>query len=356
MSTRGTTLVLVGTYTNTGSEGIYLFQLDDGNDALSPAGVCGGISNPSYLAVHPSEKFVYAVSEGGADSQVVALRLEHDKPALEIINSQPAHGTSPCHVTVDATGRCVLIANYGDGSAAAFPVREDGSLAEVGTVIRHEGSSAHPTRQTGPHAHSVTLDPGNRHAYIADLGIDRVMIYDLDPTAAKLTPASTPWAQVPPGEGPRHFAFHPAGRYAYLLTELGNTVIVFAHDAVTGALEPLQSLPSLPPDFAGTSYGADIQVDPRGEFVYASNRGHDSLVVYSVDGATGMLTLRSFAPSGGRNPRGFGIAAGGELLLVANQDSDNIVAFRLNRAQGTLEPTGAVTSVPRPVCVKLVSR
>lgn len=349
-------LVLIGTYTNTGSEGIYLYHLDDASGALVPAGTCGGISNPSYLAVHPSGRFVYVVSEGGADSRVVALRLDADAPALELINSQPAHGTSPCHVTVDVSGRCVMTANYGDGSAVAYPVGDDGSLGEAGTVVRHEGSSAHATRQRGPHAHSVTTDPANRHAYVADLGIDRVMIYDLYPAAAKLTPASTPWVQVPPGEGPRHFAFHPGGAHAYLLTELGNTVIVFAYDPATGGLQSLQSLPSLPPDFTGTSYAADIQVDPRGEFVYASNRGHDSLAVYAVDRGTGLLTLRSFVSSGGRNPRGFGIAAGGELLLVANQDSDNILAFRLNRAEGTLEPTGSVTEVPRPVCVRILGR
>jgi len=356
MAALGATLVLVGTYTNTGSEGIYLYHLDEATGALMPAGVCGGIANPSYLAVHPSGRFVYAVSEGGADSKVVALRLNADAPALDVINSQPAHGSSPCHVTVDATGRCVMIANYGDGSAVAFPVREEGGLGEAGTIIRHEGSSAHPTRQKGPHAHSVTLDPGNRHAYVADLGIDRVMIYDADPASAKLTPATVPWVEVPPTEGPRHFAFHPGGRYAYLLTELGNSVIAFAHDPETGALRTLQSLPSLPSDFEDKSAGADIQVDPRGEFVYASNRGHDSLAVYGVDQATGLLTLRSHAPTQGLNPRGFGIAAGGELILVANQDSDNIVAFRLNRAGGTLEPTGAVTSVPRPVCIKFVGR
>jgi 6-phosphogluconolactonase len=356
MTALGTTLVLVGTYTNTGSEGIYLYHLDEATGALTPAGVCGGISNPSYLAVHPSGRFVYAVSEGGADSKIVAFRLDADAPALERLNDQPAHGSSPCHVTIDATGRCVMSANYGDGTAVAFPVKEDGSLGEAGTILRHEGSSAHPTRQKGPHAHSVTLDPGNRHAYIADLGIDRVMIYDLNPETAALTAATPAWAQVPPAEGPRHFAFHPGGRYAYLLTELGNTVIAFTHDPVTGALETLQLLPSLPGDFDGKSAGADIQVDPRGEFVYASNRGHDSLAVYAVDAATGRLTLRSFAPTQGLNPRGFGIAAGGELILVANQDSDNIVAFRLNRAAGTLEPTGAVTSVPRPVCIKFVGR
>jgi 6-phosphogluconolactonase len=344
-------LVFVGTYTRGASEGIYVCRMDPATGGLEQVATASGIANPSFRALHPHSPHLYAVHEGGEGS-VSAFAMDAESGELTHLNQQPSGGAGPCHLTVDQTGRSVIVANYGSGSAAVLPIDDDGRLAPPSHVVQHEGSSVHPQRQEGPHAHSVTIDPSNRFVFVADLGVDKVMIYELDLDAGKLAPSEVSSVGVAPGAGPRHFDFHPSGRYAYLINELGNTIVAYQYDGASGALTEVQTVPTLPADFDGRSTCADIHVAPSGRFVYGSNRGHDSIVIYAIDGETGSLTYVGHEPTGGETPRNFGIDPTGTLLLAANQNSDTIVAFRVDEESGRLSPTGATAFVPAPVCVK----
>jgi 6-phosphogluconolactonase len=344
-------LVFIGTYTRGASEAIYVCRMDPATGALEQVATASGIANPSFLALHPHSPRLYAVHEGGEGS-VSAFAVEPESGQLTHLNQQPSGGAGPCHLTVDQTGRFVLVANYGSGSAAVLPIEDDGRLASPSHVVQHEGSSVHPQRQEGPHAHSVTIDPSNRFVFVADLGLDKVMVYELGLDAGKLAPSEVGSVGVAPGAGPRHFDFHPSGRYAYLINELGNTIVAYRYDGASGALAELQTVPTLPADFEGRSTCADVHVAPSGHFVYGSNRGHDSIVIYAIDAETGRLTYVGHEPTGGQTPRNFGIDPTGTLLLAANQNSDTIVAFRVDTDSGRLSPTGATATVPAPVCVK----
>lgn len=350
-------LVYVGTYTHKGtSEGIYIYRLDMTTGALTPAGVAGEAVNPSFLALDPQRRYLYAVNEtmefdGQPGGGISAFAVDPQSGALTYIDSQPTHGGAPCYASVDQTGRFVYAANYMGGNAAAFPVRADGGLDPASAVVQHTGAGVNPRRQEGPHAHSITLDPTNRFAFVADLGIDKVMAYQLDLAGGTLPAHTPPWIAVAAGAGPRHMAFHLNGQYAYLITEMGNTIIAFAYDAAQGTLAALQTVPALPADFAGRSTGADIHIAPSGKFLYGSNRGHDSIVIYAIDADTGLLTYVGHAPTLGKTPRNFAIDPTGTYLFAAHQDSDTVVAFAVNPETGHLTPTGHVTAVPMPVCV-----
>lgn len=346
--------VLVGTYTGTGSEGIYTLRMDPETGVLEPVAAMGGITNPSFLAVHPSLSTVYAVQETVEDNAVFALALDGKTGALSIIGSQAAHGAHPCHVMVDPSGSAVVVANYSGGSVAAFAVDQDGSLRPASQVIQHTGSGPNAGRQEGPHAHSVTIDPTGSTVLAADLGIDRIMLYDLNPGEATLSPAEPAYAKVSPGAGPRHVAFHPSGRFCYVVTELANTVVGFAYDSASGSLDPIQTVSTLPQDWQGQSSCADIHVHPSGAFLYASNRGHDSIACYSLDPETGLLTLFEIEPTGGKTPRNFGIEPTGRYLYAANQESGNIVQFSIDASSGELTPTGQQIEIPAPVCLVFV--
>jgi len=353
-------LVYVGTYTHKGtSEGIYIYRLNVATGTLTPVGVAGGVQNPSFLALDPQRRYLYAVNEtmefdGQPGGGVSAFAVDPQTGALTLINSQRTHGGAPCYVSVDQTGRFVYVANYMGGNAAAFPVRAGGGLDPASAVVQHTGSGINPRRQEGPHAHSITLDPTNRLAFVADLGIDKVMVYQLDLEAGTLPPHVPPWVEVEAGAGPRHMAFHPNGRYAYLITEMGNTIVAFAYDAVQGTLDARQTVPALPVDYTGRSTCADIHVAPSGKFLYGSNRGHDSIVAYAIDVETGLLVYIGHTPSLGKTPRNFAIDPTGTYLFAAHQDSDSIVAFRIDPETGQLTPTGQVTEVSMPVCVRIL--
>jgi 6-phosphogluconolactonase len=352
-------LVYVGMYTYKGaSGGIYIYRLDMTTGALAPLGITGGVQNPSFLALDPQHRYLYAVNEtmefdGQPGGGVSAFAVDRQSGALSFINSQLTHGGAPCHVNVDQTGRFVYVANYMGGNAAVFPVRADGGLDPASAVVQHAGSGVNPRRQEGPHAHSTTLDPTNTFAFVADLGIDKVMVYQLDLETGTLPPHTQPWVEVEAGAGPRHMAFHPNGRYAYLITEMGNTIIAFAYDATQGTLGALQTVPALPEDFDGQSTCADIHVAPSGKFLYGSNRGHDSIVIYAVDPDTGLLTYVGHESTLGKTPRNFAIDPTGTYLFAANQDSDTIVTFRVDTETGRLTPTGHVVEVSMPVCVRI---
>ncbi len=344
--------VYVGTYTQKGSKGIYVYRFDPETGALELTGVAEGVENPSFLAIHPNRRFLYAVNEQWPEGAVSAFALDPATGALTFLNKQSSHGSSPCHVTVDDAGQYVYLANYSSGTAAVYPIQADGSLGPASDVVQHTGSGPDKRRQEGPHAHSITLSLDNRFAFVADLGIDKVMIYDIAATPGKLTPHGE--AVVSGGSGPRHFTFHPNGKFAYLINEMGNTIVAFAYDAEAGTLTELQTVSALPDIFNGRSTTADIHVAPSGKFLYGSNRGHDSLVVYAIDPATGALTYVEHVATQGQTPRNFALDPTGAFLIAANQDGNNLVVFRVDAATGKLTPTGHKIEVSMPVCVKFL--
>jgi 6-phosphogluconolactonase len=363
-------LVFVGTYTEpilfgTGKilqgkgEGIYAYRLDPSSGGLELVARNSGITNPSYLAFDATEQFLYAVNElkeydGRPSGTVSAFAVDRGTGQLRFLNRQLTHGTDPCHVVVDGQRKHVFVANFASGSVCVLPVRDDGSLGEASDFVQHVGSGIDPARQKGPHAHSVTLDASNRFAFVPDLGLDRLMVYTFDARRGMLEANAVPWIKMKPGAGPRHVAMHPGGRFAYLVNELDSTVAALSFDGATGAFGHLQTVPTLPENFEGASTCADIQVAPSGDFVYASNRGHDSIVIHRVDPRDGTLRYVGHESTQGRTPRSFGIDPTGHFLLVANQDSDTVVTFRIDSATGRLQPTGHVTPVPTPVCVKFL--
>lgn len=349
-------LVYVGTYTSRGSEGIYAYRYDPLSGGLSPLGVVARTENPTFLAISPNKKYLYAANEvteldGQPGGAISAFSIDPDTGALTFLNRQPSCGTGTCHVTVDKTGKYVLAANYSSGSASILPIREDGWLGEASDFVQHEGFGPNERRQKGPHAHSVTLSPDNRFAFVADLGLDKIMTYQLDLVNGKLCPNDPPWAETYPGAGPRHFAFHPSTKYAYIINEMGSSVTVFAYDAARGALSELQTLSTLPEGFGGRNTCADVHLSTSGRFLYGSNRGHHSIAIMSIDPETGTLTALGHESTRGKTPRNFGLDPSGSFMLAANQDTNNIFAFRVNQETGGLTPTGHETKVPAPVCV-----
>jgi 6-phosphogluconolactonase len=346
--------VYIGTYSGKESRGIYICELDLADGSLSEPRLAGEAKNPSFLALSPGGKNLYAVSEVGGSGAVLAFAVDAKTGTLSELNHQPAGGAGPCHVVVDREGRNVLVANYGGGSVSAIPIGEDGRLGKPSSVIQHKGSSVNKSRQSEPHAHSINLDAANRYAFAADLGLDKVLIYRFDAKTGKLEANDPPAASVAGGSGPRHFAFHPSGKFAYVINEMGNTVTAFAYDAEKGKLDAIQSIKTLPSDFTAASYTAEVQVHPSGKFVYGSNRGHDSLAIFRVNEKTGELTAAGHQSTGGKTPRNFGIDPTGSYILAANQGSNNVVVFRVNKETGALTATGKSVKVGAPVCVKFL--
>ena len=365
-------LVYVGTYTESirfGSgkvlegkgEGIYRYRMHPATGALEFDSKTTGVVNPSYIAVDPTQRFLYAVNElktyeDKPTGTVSAFAVDSRSGKLEFLNKQLTHGTDPCHVVVDGKSRYIFVANFMSGSVCVLPVRKDGSLGEATDFVQHLGSSVDPVRQRGPHAHSVTLDKAGRFAFVPDLGLDKLMVYAFDRTRGMLEPHAVPWIKVKPGAGPRHVALHPSGRFAFLINELDSTVTALSFRGKKGVFKELQVVPTLPAGFQGESTCADVQVAPSGRFVYASNRGHDSLVIYRIDGRTGRLAYVGHQSTQGKTPRQFEIDPTGRFLLVANQDTDRVVTFRIDPQTGNLAPTGQVVQVPTPVCVKFLLR
>lgn len=357
------TYVYVGTYTrslpNTSARavGIYVNVFDETTGALRPAGVAADVTNPSFLALGPSSRHLYAVNEvqdvqGQPGGGVSAFTVNPRDGQLTFLNQQSSHGTDPCHVSVDRTGRFVLVANYSSGSVAMYPIQSDGGLGPASSVIQHAGSSINPDRQQGPHAHSINVDPTNRFALVCDLGLDRVMIYRLDLDNGKLVPNAPPSAAVAPGSGPRHLAFHPTRPLVFVINEIASTITSFHWDQQKGTLQEIETVSTLPEGFTGTNSTADLHVHPNGRFVYGSNRGHNSIAAFALDEATGRLTPIGHAPTQGAVPRNFNLNPPGTILLAANQNSGTVVAFDVNARTGALTPTGAVSSIPVPVCVQ----
>ncbi|HEY9174786.1 MAG TPA: lactonase family protein [Verrucomicrobiae bacterium] len=354
-------LVYFGTYTGPKSQGIYVARFDATTGKLGMPELAAETKSPSFLAVHPNERFLYAVGEGtmleGTRSGAVsAFALNKRSGQLSLLNQQPSGGLGPCHLALESKGRCLLAANYGSGSVTSLPVRKDGSLGEPVSTIQHIGASVNPQRQAGPHAHFITADPRDRFALCCDLGLDQVLVYRLDPKRATLIANDPPFATVKPGAGPRHLAFSPNGRFVFVINELASTVAVFAYDARRGTLAERQTVSTLPAGHPGTNTTcAEIAVHPSGKFVFGSNRGHESIVTFAVDTKTGVLSHVAHQPTGGRTPRHFVIDPTGQWLLAENQASDTVTVFRIDPRSGRLAPTGQTAAVPSPVCAVFVA-
>lgn len=347
-------LMYVGTYTGPKSKGIYVYRFQPATGEITELGLAGEVKNPSFLAIHPSGDYLYSADET-RNGSVSAFRIDRKSGKLRLLNSVSSHGSAPCALSVDATGRNVLVANYGSGSIALLPVKADGSLEEASATDQHKGTGADPKRQEGPHAHSADFPAGNRFALVADLGLDKIFIYRFDPEKHTLALNEPGFGSVPPGSGPRHVAFHPNGKFTYVINELNSTVTSFEWDGTKGALKQLGTVSANTKDFKGETDGAEIQVHPSGKFVYASNRAEaNNIALFKADNKGG-LTFVSTTPSGGLHPRYFGIDPTGAWLLAANQDSNNIVLFRVDPTSGKLTPQGKPVEISAPVCVKFVA-
>jgi 6-phosphogluconolactonase len=351
----------VGTYTQEGStsKGIYVYRYDPGSAKVTSIGLAAQTINPSFLAVHPNNRFLYAVNEvgdykGQKSGGISAFAIDNATGKLTLLNEVASGGADPCYITVDKTGKFVLVANYTGGSVSVFPILKDGSMGEASAFVQHTGHGTNPKRQEAPHAHSIDLSPDNRFALVDDLGLDETLVYKFDSAKGSLTLDDPPFAKAGAGDGPRHFALHPNGKFAYVIHEMGSTVSVFDYDATGGVLHPLQTISTIPKGFAGLNEDAEIEVHPSGKFLYASNRGHDSIAVFAIDPNKGTLTLIEYVPTKGQSPRHFQIDPTGSLLFAENEKSDNIVIFRIDQRSGRLTATGKVLDVSQPVCVKFV--
>ena len=345
----------IGTYTRGKSKGIYAGRFNSKTGTLSALALAAESSNPSFLAVHPNRRFLYAANENSKGA-VSAFSIDPKTDKLTLLNTVSSRGDGPCHLAVDHSGKFLFVANYGSGSVAVMPIHTDGSLGESTEFVQHKGSSVNPQRQTGPHAHCVTQSPDGKFLLVEDLGLDEVLVYRFDSARGTLTPDDPPFAKLAPGTGPRHLAFSPNGRFAYVLGEMFSNVTAFHYDAARGSLDSFQIASLLPADFHGSNSGAEIAVHPNGKFLYGSNRGHNSIAVFSIDPAKGTVTAVAHASTQGKTPRNFAIDPTGAWMIAANQDSDNLAIYKIDAKTGIPQPTGDNhIEAGAPVCVLFVA-
>jgi 6-phosphogluconolactonase len=349
---KGEYIAYIGTYTRPNkSKGIYAWRFQPATGKLTPIGLVGETTSPSFLAIHPNHKFLYAVNEisnyeGKKVGSVSAFSMDTKTGQLKLLNTVSSRGDGPCHLAIDPSGKWLFVANYGGGSVAEYPVHDDGTLGEASAFDQHTGSSVNRQRQAGPHAHSTVLSPDGKSVFVADLGLDEILSYKV----GSLTPNDPPFTKIAQGAGPRHLAFTPNGRYAYVMTEMTASVVALRYEG--GKLEELQTLPGT--EMVPGVSGAEIAVHPNGKFVYSSIRGANLIDVFAIDAAKGTLTAVERTPSGGKTPRNFAIDPTGAFLFAAHQDSDNVVVFRIDAKTGKLTPTGDVLEAGSPVCVTFV--
>jgi len=352
--------VYFGTSVEQEQGGIYMALFDMRTGHLGKAVHVGHAPRAGFIAIHPDGKYIYSTGantefDGVKTGAVNAFRITEPDGMLTKINARSSGGLGPCHVSIDPTSKNVLVANYFGGSCSVLPIRPDGSLAPASCTQKHTGSSIHPQRQTAAFTHSINCDPAGRFAIVADLGMDKILIYRFDATAGTLTPNDPPFIAIEPGGGPRHFTFHPSGKFAYADLELSNKVVAFQYDADQGALKEIQTLSTLPAGFTGESTTSEILTTPDGHFLYVGNRGHDSLAIFSIDPVNGKLTALGHEPTRGKTPRNFNMDPTGTCLLAANLESGNVVVFRINRETGMLEFTGSEIEVPEPICIRFLA-
>jgi 6-phosphogluconolactonase len=353
-------LMFFGTFTDKDSKGIYACRFRPDTGKLTPVTLAGETANPSFLAVDPTLHYLFAANaigdyNGTKSGSVSSFAIDRRSGKLTALSRVASRGPGPCYVTVDKGGKHVLVANYTGGSVAVLPVKADGKLSEASDFIQHHGSSVDPTRQGEPHAHSVVLSADNRFAVVNDLGLDKLLVYRFGPEKGTLKPNDPPAGSVKPGSGPRHFAFHPNGRFAYAINEMGNTITAFDWNGDLGTFHELQTVPTLPQGFTGENTTAEIAVHRSGRFLYGSNRGHDSIVVFAIDPAEGTLRFVEDVSTLGKEPRNFALDPTGTYLFAANQNSNTVVVFRVNQKDGRLTPAGQKFEVPSPVCVTFVA-
>jgi 6-phosphogluconolactonase len=351
------------------SKSIYIYEFDPVTGALKPLNILVDVVNPSYLTISSDKRHLFAVNEllefdGAPGGGVSSFTVTSELTEASFINSQPTHGGYPCYLTLDPTGHWLLVANYGAnqqingamGCLSVFPVAQDGRLGEATTVIQHPGpgTAAHPVRQTVPHSHSVIFDPQQKYVLAADLGLDQILIFKFDAATGQLTPNDVAAIDMETGAGPRHLEFHPNGHYLYVTYELKSAVGVYAYDAEHGTLRHLQTISMIPADFVAVNINAELHISRSGLFLYASNRGHDSIAVFAIDPATGLLSLIEIVPSGGQHPRNFAFDLTGNYLLVANRDDNNLIVFQVDQTTGRLTRTAETVSIPCPVFVKVI--
>ena len=349
-------LVFISAFASGDKGAIHAFQFDSKTGELKPLHRTTDIRNPFFLAISPDQRFLYAIDAekfGGAENEFVATySIEGRTGALKRLNLQSARGTASCYLDIYATGRTVVVANYSSGSVAALPVQKDGSLGEAASSVQHSGTGADPARQKGPNAHSIVVSPDNRFALAADLGIDKVLSYRLDAATATLTPnEAQPFAKMQPGSGPRHLTFHPNGKRVYVINEMKNTVTFFAYAADSGTLTERQTIATLPADFTGKSFTADLKITPDGRFLYGTNRGHDSIAIYRI-ADDGQLSLITIQPSLGKGPQNLLITPDGQWLLCANMPGNSVVVFQIDPKTGNLKPAGEPVAMPMPSCIR----
>ena len=350
-------LVCFGSYSTPDKESVHLFQLNLQDGSLKKLNAVDGLTNPSFLKIHPNGKYLYTVNEvstfdGKKSGGVTAFALDVNGGKLNKINQQPSGDTGPCHLTVDATGKYVLVAHYGGGSTSVLPIKIDGSVGAVVSQIKHKGSSVH-SRQKAPHAHAVHVGPNNKFAFAPDLGIDKVLVFSFDEKTGAIAETKFDGAKLEPGSGPRHFGFHPDGKFAYVINEIKQTVTAFRYNAKRGRLRTLQTLSTVPHPVDGNST-AEVLVHPTGQFLYGSNRGHNSIAMFRINEKNGKLTALGHESTRGSTPRNFGIDPTGQFLLAANQQSDNVAVFRINQDTGKLKFTGNEIKLSKPVCVRMI--
>jgi len=350
----------VGNYGTGQDGGIYLCRLNSLTGEITLQGETKGIDNPSFLAIDSNNHFLYAVNEvsdvnGNPGGAVSSFEIDPENGRLRFVAQQLTLGESPCHISIDRTGKFLLITNYTGGNVTVVPILQDGNPGNYVEHIQHKGQSINPDRQNAPHPHSINLSPDNNYAFVPDLGLDKILIYRFDPQTGKLRPGDFPYISLKPGSGPRHFTFHPDGRFAYVINELNSTVTVFKYKSVKGTLKEIQTISTLPEEFTGESNCADIHIHPNGKYLYGSNRGHNSIVIFSIDPSNGKLIQRGFTSTQGDFPRNFAIDPSGLYMLAANQRSDSIFSFRINIETGELIPTGHMIEIPKPDCIKFLN-
>ncbi|MFO0903976.1 MAG: lactonase family protein [Pirellulales bacterium] len=348
-------LVFISAFADGDDAAIHAFRFDAARGELQPVARTTGVAHPFFLALSPDQRFLYSIHaevfSGKENEHVAAYELEGRTGKLKLLNRQSALGTAACYLQVDATGQTLLLANYTSGSVASFPIQADGKLGEAATFVQHAGSSVNPARQKEPHAHCFVTSPDNRYAYAADLGIDQIVAYRLDAAAAKIVASEQPFVRTIPGAGPRHLTFHPQGKWMYVINELANSVTHFDYNSTNGSLTERATISTLPGDFTGISYCADLKITPDGRFLYGTNRGHDSLAAYRID-AAGRLTLLEIVPSLGKGPQNLLITPDGKWLLCANMPGNNVAVFRIEAETGKLTPHGTPIAMPGPSCIQ----
>jgi 6-phosphogluconolactonase len=350
----------VGNYGMGQDGGIYFYRLNTLTGEMILQEETKGIDNPSFLAIDPANRFLFAVNEvseinGNPGGSVSSFEIDPGNGRLRLINKQPSLGEDPCHISIDRTGKFVLITNYTGGSVTIMSVFQNGNLGKYVEHVQHKGHGINPDRQSSPHPHSINLSPDNRYAFVPDLGLDQILIYRFDPETGKLSPGDTPFVSLKPGSGPRHFTFHPDGKSAYVINELGSAVTAFRYKPAAGKLKQVQTISTLPEEFTSKNYCADIHVHPNGRYLYGSNRGHNSIAVFSIDPLKGKLMSKGLTSTEGDYPRNFAIDPSGQFLLAANQLSNNIFSFLIKTETGELIPTGYMIEIPKPVCIKFAN-